>query len=258
MDHLSAILDRYTPISLDEMNEVRLLNRSDTKFVFNIDTLADVLDDAAEFYKLLTINNLNILNYHTQYFDSPDLKCYYDHHNGARSRFKVRFREYSDTGQVFLEVKEKNNKERTIKNRILVERMENSLSDQAVSFIEQYTRVDGCCLIPAMLTKFSRITLVNEQDKQRITIDLNISFENKRGVKKIPYLVICEVKLDRNIGRNIFSDILKSQRIYPLNMSKYSIGTALLEPDIKQNRFKEKIIALNKLRNDTGSYNAAS
>jgi len=239
------------------MNECLLLNRADTKYIFSINKLADVLEDAIGSFKLLTINDLNILTYRTLYFDLPNLRLYLDHHNGLRSRYKVRFREYSDTEQVFLEVKEKNNKDKTNKERIPVKQIETRLSDQSVDFIETHAKLDARQLVPTIWTKFSRFTLVNEEQRQRITIDMNLSFDGNSEIKELPFLVICEVKQDRNVGQSIFTSILKSHRIYPQNMSKYAIGTALLNPDIKQNRFKEKILTLNKLRNDTGSYNVA-
>jgi len=258
LENISAILKKFPGISLEEMNEFRLLNRADTKYIFSTNKLADVLEDATGSYKLLAINDLNIIKYRTLYFDMPNLRLYHDHHNGLRSRYKVRFREYSDTGQVFLEVKEKNNRDKTIKERMLVEQIETRLSDQSVDFIEKYAKLDARQLVPTIWTKFSRLTLVNEQFRQRITIDLNISFESKSEIKELPFLIICEVKQDRNVGQNFFDSILKSHRIYPQNMSKYGIGTALLNPDIKQNRFKEKILTLNKIRNDSGYSSVAS
>jgi len=191
------------------------------------------------------------------YFDFPNLGLYLDHHNGIRSRYKIRFREYSDTGQVFLEVKEKNNKDRTLKTRICVENIESELTERSVQFIEKYTGLDARQLKPSIWTKFARITLVDETDRERITIDINLRFEGSSDKIELPFLVISEVKLDRFVGMNKFAKILKENNIYPGTMSKYGIGTALLNPGIKQNRFKEKIIKLNKLRNVTGSYSVA-
>ena len=258
MDNIPTILKKFPEISLEEMNEVRLLNREDTKYIFNANSLADVLETASGLYKLLTINNLNLLSYQTLYFELPDLRLYHDHHKGMRSRYKVRFREYCDTGQVYLEVKEKNNKDRTIKDRMPVDKIEINLSEQSIEFIEKFIQVDASQLMPSLWTNFSRLTLVNQEDKERITMDMNISFESNSGKQNLPFLIISEVKLDRNIGQNTFAKLLKSHKIFPSKMSKYGVGTALLNPTIKQNRFKEKIIKLNKLRNDTGYYYVAS
>lgn len=257
MDKIQEILSGFPAISLEEMNEVRLMNRADLKYIFHINKLEGVLESALGSFKLLTINGLGILRYSTLYFDIPNLSMYHEHHNGVRSRYKVRFREYVDTGMVFLEIKEKNNRDKTRKERMPVKQMETVLSEQSVRFIETYTKLDAAKLQPVLRTEFSRITLVNEIDCQRITIDMNISFDNTKGKKEIPYLVICEMKLDRWVGQNIFTGILRSYGIHPQKMSKYGIGTAMLNPDIKQNRFKEKIITLNKLKNDHGSYQAA-
>ena len=240
------------------MNEVRLQNRADTKYTFNIRSLGEILETASESYRLLTINNLSVQEYRTLYFDLPDLRFYFDHHKGLRSRYKVRFREYNHTGQVYLEIKEKNNRDKTVKERMLVKKIETDLSGESVQFIENFIKIDAKQLIPSIWTRFSRLTLVSEHEHQRITLDMNISFEGHSAKKELPYLVICEIKQERNYSQNRFSKILKSHRIYPYNISKYGIGTAILKPTIKQNRFKEKLITLNKLKNDTGSYYVAS
>ncbi len=258
MDHISAILNKFQEISLDEMNEVRLQNREDTKYIFNINKLADVLETASGLYKILTINNLKILTYHTLYFELPDMRLYHDHHKGLRSRFKVRFREYCDTEQIYLEVKEKNNKDRTIKDRIQVDRIETKLTERSIKYIEKFVQLDASELKPSLWTNFSRLTLVNEEERERITMDMNISFKNNSDKQDLPFLTVAEVKLDRNIGQNTFTKILKSHKIFPSKMSKYGIGTALLNPALKQNRFKEKILILNKIRNDTGYYYVAN
>ena len=48
MKHIKKIIDTFDPISLAEMDEVKLLDRTDTKYMFNIKALPDILMKASE------------------------------------------------------------------------------------------------------------------------------------------------------------------------------------------------------------------
>ena len=90
MNTITTALDTFTPISLSEMDEVKLLDRMDLKFVFHIHQLPVVLSSAAEYYKALTIDNKRFARYETHYFDTDDYELYTLHHNGRENRHKVR------------------------------------------------------------------------------------------------------------------------------------------------------------------------
>ena len=55
-------------------------------------------------------------------------KFYNDHHNQRVNRHKIRFREYVDSGLIYLEVKCKTNKGKTVKKRLKVDKISKSLS----------------------------------------------------------------------------------------------------------------------------------
>ncbi|MBO4578173.1 MAG: VTC domain-containing protein, partial [Paludibacteraceae bacterium] len=98
-------------------------------------------------------------------------------------------------------------------------------------------------------TTFTRITLVNKQKTERLTIDFNLSFTNLRSGVQVTYpeMVIVELKRDGNVCSPMLN-IMLELRIKPLKISKYCIGTALTTPEVKQNRFKAKIHKLHKLQ----------
>ena len=100
------------------MDSVKLMDRTDTKFVFNIDILPAVLNEAKVFYKILDVEGNRISRYKTLYFDTQDFDLYNKHHSGKLNRYKVRHRTYVESSLGFLEVKFKNNKGRTLKTRI--------------------------------------------------------------------------------------------------------------------------------------------
>ena len=127
MESLIKHLDSFDPISLSEMDDVTLMNRADTKFVFSITTLLKVIHKLSYHYRVLEIKGVRLSAYQSLYFDTDDFQFYHQHHNGKTNRNKVRYREYIDSNLSFLEVKRKNNKGKTIKKRIQVQNINESL-----------------------------------------------------------------------------------------------------------------------------------
>ena len=111
------ILDNYQPITLEEMSGIRLMNRTDTKFVTTTDQLRKLLKLAVWQYRVQEIDSRRIGRYYTLYFDTPDYNMFGCHHAGHTDRQKLRIRSYVDSGLNFLEVKTKNNHGRTKKKR---------------------------------------------------------------------------------------------------------------------------------------------
>ena len=61
-------------------------------------------------------------------------------------------------------------------------------------------------------------------------------------------LVIAEVKREGN-APSAFIKLIKEEHIRPTGMSKYCIGSVLLDETIKYNNFKPHLLAINKLTN---------
>jgi hypothetical protein len=246
-DRILETLLKFQPITLEEMDTVRLMNRLDTKYLFHKAQLVGLLEEAAAFYRVLSIDDRRIFRYNSLYLDTPQLKSYLDHHNGIRPRYKVRFREYEDTGAFFLEVKSKIARERTRKTRTEAEKIEEALSDRSMAYLQKHYPLEVTNLGPALWTLFRRITLVGIELPERITIDIDLTFRHLQEEKAIPFASICEVKRDQCGGSTRFMKILKSSRIYPTSVSKYCLGTVLLNKAVKYNRFKINLLTLNKL-----------
>ena len=105
-------IKRFNSIQLDELANVRLMSRIDTKYVFNVSRLPGILDEVTAGYVMLEIDGEKEQAYETIYYDSSAYDMYTNHHNGKLNRYKVRVRKYVSTQQKFLEVKFKNNKRR--------------------------------------------------------------------------------------------------------------------------------------------------
>ena len=230
------------------MDSVKLMNRTDTKFVFPLSTLIKILPKLVEHYRVLEINGVRLNAYRSLYFDTEDFQFYHQHHNGKTNRNKVRFREYIDSGLSFLEVKRKNNKGKTIKKRIKVKKITESLDDSNLDFVNKVIG-SKMPLKPQHWNKFSRITFVHKRIKERLTIDVNFRFEDINSTKyNLGNMVIAEVKqAKRNLSSN-FIRIIKEERIHPFRISKYCMATSTLFPQLKKNNFKRKFLHLDKLQ----------
>ena len=54
---IENILKQFSPVSLKEMDGVKLMNRTDTKFTFKLDLLPQLLNEIKPFYKCLNIGS---------------------------------------------------------------------------------------------------------------------------------------------------------------------------------------------------------
>lgn len=248
-DEISNILNGFDGITLGEMDAVRLMNRVDTKFIFRAGQLQEVLSRLMAHYRLLAIEDTVACSYENLYFDTGGHHLYLQHHNGRLNRYKVRYRRYADTGLTFFELKFRNNHRRTIKQRILQEEISTEISESATEFLKTKSNLDPSQLHPALSVFFSRLTLVGKSFNERVTIDTGLRYESGTQKAAFPSLVIAEVKQEANAA-SPFTILMKQLHIRPLRISKYCLGTATLNPGIKQNSFKEKFRTLKKICND--------
>ncbi len=244
------ILDRFAPISLEEMSSIRLMNRTDCKYLANEKQLESLLQMASGEYMIQSIDGLRVAEYRTLYLDDRDNIMYLNHHNGRLTRQKVRIRTYVDTQDNFFEIKLKNNHGRTKKKRIHLTGADTYRQDGAGEFLSEHTMLPLTLddLKPKLSNHFKRITLVNNAKTERLTIDRELSFRNEEtGIcRDMENLVIIEVKRDGNTYSPI-QDLLRQVRIFPSGFSKYCIGMALTCPGIKRNMFNERIRKIEKL-----------
>ena len=241
------------------MESVKLMNRIDTKYAVPMSVLPAILQAAQQDYFAQQIDGRRIATYDTMYYDTDTLDMYIRHHDRQLVRQKIRVRQYVDSDLTFLEIKRKNNKGRTKKKRISVpgfditgETFGNSKRSMwsVEDFIAAKSRYQWSELTPCLSTRFHRITLVNKAKTERLTIDMDLVWDNVvTGVSKTYRdLVIIELKRDGNVPSPM-TDIMISLRLHPLKISKYCIGTALTTPGLKKNRFKAKIRKIEKMLN---------
>ena len=255
--NISSQISEFAPISLSEMESVKLMNRIDTKYAVPMSVLPAILEAAKNDYFAQEIDGKRIATYDTMYYDTETLDMYMRHHDRQLVRQKIRVRQYVESHLTFLEIKRKNNKGRTKKKRIAVPGFdingatfgESKKEKWSVEdFIATKSRYAWSELHPCLSTRFHRITLVNKAKTERLTIDLDLVWENivTGESKTFEDLVIIELKRDGNVPSPM-THIMLDHRIHPLKISKYCIGTALTTPGLKRNRFKHKIRLIEKM-----------
>jgi hypothetical protein len=246
MDNLN--LSSFDKISLDEMNGVSLMKRVDTKFILTESQLLKVFSKIRKEYKVLEIDNERLMQYSTLYFDTKNKKCFKEHHNGKLNRYKIRMRKYLVSDICFLEVKKKNNLGVTNKTRKQIKDFETILSSDSKEFIYN-SQINDLLLEPALYNNFNRITLVNKNYPERVTIDTNLSFKSADKEKIFDNLVVIEIKQEGKRLNTVMNKALKLMSILPTNFSKYCLGITNTFDNIKSNRFKEINLKINKLNN---------
>ena len=130
MQGVADIVKSFEPISLAQMESVKLMNRIDTKYAVSRAVLPAILEAAKADYYVQEIDGKRIATYDTMYYDTESLDMYVRHHDRQLVRQKIRIRQYVDSDLTFLEIKRKNNKGRTKKKRITLPSEEVEYNDR--------------------------------------------------------------------------------------------------------------------------------
>ena len=245
--NLNELAAQFAPITLAEMSSVKLMNRTDTKFVTTLPRLCQLLRMAQGDYFIQEIDGERNMLYDTTYFDTQRFDMYQQHQHGQAGRQKIRFRTYVSSNLQFMEVKTKNNRGRTKKKRIEVTDMD--LADTTKrDFLRQTLRFDVDLLQAHTHNLFHRITLVNRAKTERLTIDTELQFHNllTKQDRDMGPLVIIELKRDGLVFSPVL-DMLRQLHIHPHGFSKYCMGAALTNDTLPQHRFKLKLREIDKI-----------
>lgn len=244
---VEALAERFAPISLAEMDDVRLMNRTDTKFVLRADALPTLLAALRADYRCLSLDGQRLCGYETLYFDTPDLHLYHEHRTGRLNRFKIRQRRYVLSGLTFTEVKRKTNKGRTVKTRIATpEGAQTGFDEESRRFVSEQTALDPDALQPTLWVRYTRLTLVSRTTAERLTFDFDLTFSDGTRRLGYPQVVVAEVKQDA-LQTSPFRALMKQHRLREGALSKYCLGLISLNHTLPQNRFKTRFRRLQTL-----------
>jgi len=243
-----STISQFAPISLAEMDGVKLQNRVDTKYVFAEGALVGFLAALREDYRVLEVDGQRGTRYRTLYLDTPGLMNFRDHHNRRTFRSKVRYREYVGSGLCFLEVKRKTGRGRTDKARLRVEGIPESPAEEHLRFIADSGVAHGP-MRPALWNHFLRYTFVRSNGAERLTLDIGLQYSLPGREQGLGGLVVAELKQARMDRMSPFARLMRSAGIRPSGMSKYCVGILMLGQPVKHNAFKPVMLMLERVRN---------
>ncbi len=238
---LTELFDQFAPISLEDTNKsAKMLKRFDNKYVVDRDQFEEFLSLTLEDFKVLEIKKTRQFSYTSCYYDG-DYRCYFDHLQGKRRRFKVRTREYVDSGLMFFEVKLKGLRGQTDKHRISTGKFSaetivgEELKLLTAAYEENYKVDYAYNLKPALIVDYRRCTLV-----VRVTIDFSLAFTPfKADEEKIQIgenFIIIETKSSN--GKGLADEVMKRMGIRQASKcSKYCLGVNLLGEVRQTNSF---------------------
>lgn len=222
------------------------MNRFDQKFWFDAGKIIPLLEALLPFYHILEIDQKRLIGYQTVYFDTTDNEMYIHHHNGYRPRFKIRRRKYETSEHGFFEIKCKTNKQRVLKKRIEVPYHTGNITDTERCFLKDNSPYGNKTLTAVIRNHFKRLTLINKDKSERCTVDIHLGGENEMHPISLDELVILELKRKSLLEPSPLTKLLKHFDIRQPGLSKYCMGRALLETELKSNAFKSRLNVLQK------------
>lgn len=241
----AGLFAMFDPISLEDTNKSsQMLTRFDNKYILKLRDLEIFLEALKSSYLVLEIDGSRIFQYRSCYFDD-NYRCYYEHHNGKRLRFKVRTRHYVNNGSVYFEVKLKDHRGRTKKERIkgqtfFTERIDGEYLSMLSEFYHRsYRRPFEYTLRPSLIVSNNRVTLVARQGGERMTIDFGVGFTgiDGRSVRVGNDFIIVETKSSN--GKGVADQLLRNIGIRKARKcSKYCIGANLVGHTERRNNFR--------------------
>jgi hypothetical protein len=242
-----SIVQEFQPVTLEALDALSLMNRTDSKCVFHAKYLPEVLARVASHYLVLEINNQRLMPYRSTYFDTPDYLLYLRHHNGARPRYKVRLRDYLVSDRSFFEIKRKTNTDKTKKKRIEVPFHTQIINEECQKFLELNSPLGNMNLRSTLENSFSRITLAGFASNERVTLDVDMTYRTKRNELSMAGLVIAEIKQGSASKNSPMLQTLHDMHLTAAGFSKYCIGLVSLVEGLKYNNFKPKLLTIKKI-----------
>ena len=234
----------FEPIGLDELLALAALqDRVDRKYVLPVAGLTPILATLRGHARMLQIDGRRGFDYESVYFDTPDVLCYRQAALRRRRRFKIRTRAYVNSAERWLEVKTRDHRGHTVKQRQAHEHGADDLPETAREFIDHVVvgaELPGTwdlSLVSTLTTGYRRRTLFLPGSASRVTVDTDLRWTTAAGNHiALPGVAIVETKTattrpcegDRLLWRAGFR---------PSLISKYGTGLAALRPDLPSNKW---------------------
>ncbi|MFH8618765.1 polyphosphate polymerase domain-containing protein [Streptomyces sp. NPDC017979] len=249
LDAVAESVLAAAPISLKEVQErAELMARFDKAYLVPAGVftrlVAHLTDRARPDgpFRVLTIEDRRWFAYHSVYYDTPDWRCFHEHRQGRRLRFKIRERVYQDSGLRQFEIKLKSGRGETVKHRRPLTGADTPLDAPYRDFLAGHLRAayglkPPASLAPSIVTDYRRATLVS--DGERITCDTGLRCHDVRADRHVrcdPGLVLVETKTTGHLTEA--DRFLHAHGVRPAVFTKYCAAIAALHPRMPANRWR--------------------
>lgn len=260
MTDFSQTLNNFQALTLSELNaQASFLKRIDRKFLLTTQEFWEFLEELKDDFHVLEISGKKVFSYDNIYMDTKDYLFYEQHQNKLKSRTKVRTRLYEDSQIAFFEYKQKiNGVTQKFRYQFPAEEHGN-MTKWKTRFFEWVWQSmyqwdpQAPKIFPAMKTKYNRITLVEKNGWERLTVDFNIQTLDLRDpdAQKVDLknLVIIESK---SLAKKCASlEILeKNHKSQASSCSKYSLWIVYAGLAQKYSTFKKTIDEIEKIKSE--------
>ena len=236
-------LEGIPSVSLaDLVQSAALQTRRDRKYILPIAVAERLVGLVAASARVLTIDGRRAFRYESVYFDTPDLVSYLASARRRPHRFKVRTRTYLDSGLCNLELKTRDRRGRTVKQRIPhpVE-LHTGLTNAGREFVARSPLAgpNADALAAVLTTRYTRSTLLLPGGI-RVTIDVGLEAVAMDGRSvALPDMAVLETK---SSGLPTVADrALWELGHRPIRVSKFGTSLAILEPGLPANRWNRAL-----------------
>ena len=240
---MTDMLDRHlaslASVSLAELDEAASLQtRRDRKYLVSIASAGELtarLDGSA---RALEIEGHRRFRYESVYYDTPGLDSYLAAARRRPRRFKVRTRTYLDSGYSLLEVKTRDGRGRTVKERIPHDAADGARLDASeVRHLARHPLIEGLAtaLRPVLVNRYGRSTLLLD-DGGRVTIDVGLAAATCDGLG-VDLLDTAVVETKSGGAAGLADRILWELGFRPIRISKFGTSLAAMRPDLPANRW---------------------
>ncbi len=241
---LATLLERFADATPDQLAARALQHRIDVKYLVARSALAGLVRSLGAGYAAVRVATGALATYRNVYFDTPSFRCFDDHRRGRRGRRKVRIRHYPDRAMSFLEIKTKQTATVTLKQRRQLTYGAQALTVADQLFLDE--RTDLGPLVPAVGIDYRRITLLDMNVAERLTIDLDLVAYHDGQVRELGAFAVIELKRAQR-GETAALRALRNAHIRERSLSKYCTAVVAIH-GLRHNRLRPDLRNLEAYR----------
>jgi SPX domain protein involved in polyphosphate accumulation len=242
-----SICDKFNSVNLIDIKCFSLMSRYERKYLVAETLLPQILEEAVSLgFCILEVNSQRISGYHTLYYDTVRYDMFQAHIKQQAHRYKIRSRQYLSSGDIFTEIKYKSLGGKLDKFRIATSN-QNIDDPLSVKLIQEHSPFTTDQLSMVLENDFNRITLVNKELEERITIDFGINFTFGEEKAELKNLVVIEIKYKKGLAYNGFASVVRPLVNKATGFSKYCTGMSLLYSDLRLHKLRYKINLINNI-----------